>query len=127
MKNGFEILQEEMLKERAEALGHAGSSLSAALQKLREIASGIDCKLESFKNTLRLMPGDGDQPVSFRKEAIREINREIEKYNRAREYAELRYYYLIVIREASGFRRHKQVEKTYRIPSRMRYLAEKGF
>jgi hypothetical protein len=111
MKNGFEILQEEMLKERAEALGHAGSSLSAALQNLGEIASGIDCKLESFKNTLRLMPEDGEQPVSFKKEAIRKINREIEKYNRAREYAELRYYYLIVIREASGFRRHKQVEK----------------
>jgi predicted RNase H-like nuclease (RuvC/YqgF family) len=127
MKNGLEILQEEMLKERAETLGHAGNSLSAALRKLEKIASRIDCKLESFKNTLRLMSEDGEQPVSFRKEAIGELNREIEEYNRAREYAELRYYYLIVIREASGFCRHEQVEKTYRVPSRMRYLAEKEF
>jgi len=39
-----------------------------------------------------------------------------------KEYAQLRYYYLIVTREAMGFRRHKAVEDVYRIPPKRKYL-----
>ena len=55
-------------------------------------------------------------------EALAEINGEIRRYNRARAYAELRYYYLIVTREAMGIRRHKAVEEVYRIPPKKKYL-----
>ena len=122
LKNGFEKIQEEMLKERAEALGRAGDSLSAALQKLREIEKRIDCELESFKNTFRSRLWDDAESGCLREEIVKKINREIDIYNRAREYAKLRYYYLIVIREAVGFRRHKQVEEIYKIPPQKKHL-----
>jgi hypothetical protein len=51
-----------------------------------------------------------------------EINGEIRHYNSAREYAQLRYFYLIVTREAMGIRRHKTVEEAYKIPPKKKYL-----
>ena len=56
----------------------------------------------------------------------RELNREINKFNAAREHAKLRYYYLIVTREAMGFRRHASVEEAYRIPPRKKVDVEEG-
>jgi hypothetical protein len=53
-----------------------------------------------------------------------EINREISKYNGAREYALMRHYYLIVTREAMGIRRHHWVEQHYRIPPRRKHLQD---
>jgi hypothetical protein len=55
---------------------------------------------------------------------VKEINGEINKYNHAREYAKLRYYYLIVTREAMGMRRHHWVEEIYTIPPRKKYLRD---
>ena len=112
LKNGFEKTQEEIFKERAEALGRAGERLFAVLKELKEIEKNIDSKSESVQS-------NNDEV----KAAIREINREIDKYNRIREYAKLRYYYLIVIREAVGFRRHKHVEEIYRVPPQKRRLS----
>ena len=112
LKNGFDKTQEEIFKERAEALGRAGERLFAVLKELKEIEENIDSKSESVQS-------NNDEV----KAAVREINREIDRYNRAREYAKLRYYYLIVIREAVGFRRHKHVEEIYRIPPQKRHLS----
>ena len=123
LKNGFEKTQEELLKERAEVLGRAGDMLSAALRELTEIEKVIDYKLESFKNTFGSGLWYDAKSGCSREKAVREINEEIDGYNRAREYAKLRYYYLIVIREAVGFRRHKQVEEVYRIPPKRRHLS----
>ena len=53
-----------------------------------------------------------------------DINIEIERYNDAREYAKLRYFYLIVTREAMGFRRHTWVDEIYRIPPKKKPLKE---
>ncbi len=111
LKNGFEKTQEEILQERAEALGHAGERLFAVLKELEEIEKIIDSKAAFIRS--------GDDG---RETAVREINGEIDRYNRTREYAKLRYYYLIVIREAVGFRRHKQVEEIYGIPPQKRYM-----
>ena len=112
-KNGFEQTQEEILKERAEALGRAGESLSVALRELKVIEGKIDSRLESVR-----VHDNGKE------EAVGEINREVDRYNKAREYTKLRYYYLVVIREAVGFRRHKQVEEIYKIPPRKRHLLQ---
>jgi hypothetical protein len=113
LKNGFEKTQEEILKERAEALGRAGESLSAALRELQGMEERIDSGLESVR-----------VQDNLEEEIVGEINREVDRYNRAREYAKLRYYYLIVIREAVGFRRHKQVEEIYKIPPRKKHLLQ---
>jgi len=41
-----------------------------------------------------------------------------------RELAKLRFYYLIVTREALGLRRHQKVEEMYRIPPIKKYLQQ---
>jgi len=108
-KSAWEKTQEEILKERAEILGRAGEALAAALSEMERIDRVI---AESIR-VAGASPGV---------EALAEINGEIRRYNRAREYAQLRYYYLIVTREAMGFRRHKAVEDVYRIPPKRKYL-----
>lgn len=108
-KSAWEKTQEEILKERAEVLGRAGEALAAALSEVEKIDRLIN---ESVRMA-------GERPDL---ETLAEINGEIRRYNRAREYAELRYYYLIVTREAMGIRRHKAVEEVYRIPPKRKYL-----
>jgi hypothetical protein len=108
-QTAWEKTQEELLQERAEVLGRAGEALTAALADLTKIDRLIaECVRKA-----------GEHPES---ETLTEINGEIRRYNRAREYAQLRYYYLIVTREAMGFRRHKTVEEVYKIPPRKKYL-----
>ena len=108
-KSAWEKTQEELLKERAEILGRAGEALVVALSDLEKIGRSIS---EGIRKA-------GENPGA---EILTEINGEIRHYNRAREYAQLRYYYLIVTREAMGFRRHKTVEEVYRIPPKKKYL-----
>lgn len=112
-KSPDEILQEEFLQERAAVLGRAGDSMSKALEKLRN----IEQKIEACLNRLKEMETSSGKNGS-RHQMILEINREINKYNQAREYALLRYYYLIVTREAMGMRRHHWVEQQYPVPPR---------
>ena len=119
-KDPENILREEMLKERAEVLGRAGEKLAAAIEKMSVIERGIDERLKRFQSVARRYEQNGgdDKLVSMKKDIAGEINREIGKFNRAREYAKLRYYYLIVTREAMGMRRHHWVDEWYKIPPR---------
>ncbi|MGO9137660.1 MAG: hypothetical protein ACLP9S_10260 [Syntrophales bacterium] len=119
-KDPENILREEMLKERAEVLGRAGEKLAAAIDKMRIIEQGIDERLKHFHFMMEeYEEGGNDKKIaSLKQEMMAEINREIVKFNRAREYAKLRYYYLIVTREAMGMRRHHWVDEWYRIPPR---------
>jgi hypothetical protein len=112
-KSPDEILQEEFLQERAAVLGRAGDSMSKALEKLHN----IEQKIEACLNRLKEMESSSGKNGSCH-QMIHEINREINKYNQAREYALLRYYYLIVTREAMGMRRHHWVEQQYHVPPR---------
>lgn len=123
-KDPENILREEMLKERAEVLGRAGEKLAAAIEKMSTIERGIDERLKQFRFVANKGEenGDSDELVSMKKDIMGEINREIGKFNRAREYAKLRYYYLIVTREAMGMRRHHWVDEWYRIPPRKQHF-----
>lgn len=91
-------------------LGRAGEALSSALSVLNAIEARIN------ELAARESPGESAE------EAYRAVNREIKQFNRAREHAKVRYYYLIVTREAMGFRRHSTVEEAYRIPPRKKPL-----
>jgi hypothetical protein len=108
-KSAWEKTQEELLQERAEVLGRAGEALTAALSDLGKIDRSISASLREA----------GEQPDS---ESRTKINGQIRHYNRAREYAQLRLYYLLVTREAMGIRRHKTVEEVYKIPPKKKYL-----
>ncbi|HVO67967.1 MAG TPA: hypothetical protein VMT12_15930 [Syntrophales bacterium] len=124
-KDPENILREEMMKERAEVLGRAGEKLSAAIEKVRIIEQGIEERLKSYRSIVE-KSGEvyNDGLVSLRQKTVKEINGEIGRFNHAREYAKLRYYYLIVTREAMGLRRHHWVEESYRIPPRKKYLRD---
>jgi hypothetical protein len=125
-KSPENILQEELLQERAAVLGRAGDSVSSALETLRRIEVGLERSLGRLEDIdRRLSRGiDAGGLGRLRRQVLTEINREIGKYNRAREQALLRHYYLIVTREAMGLRRHHWVEQHYRVPPRKRPLQD---
>jgi hypothetical protein len=126
-KSPEDLLQEEFLQERAAVLGRAGDSVSRALEKLRGIENSLEERLNRFKEFEQLISQDGKSVRNLgglRRQMMIEINREISKYNGAREYALMRHYYLIVTREAMGIRRHHWVEQHYRIPPRKKHLQD---
>lgn len=129
-KDSAEKTDLEILQERAEVLGRAGEKLSAALQQLNVIEEVIAAKVQSVHETRERMTTCGDRGEGGKgvlKEALRDINREIRRYNEAREYAKLRFYYLIVTREAMGFRRNKAVEEQYPIPPKKTPLKRRSW
>jgi hypothetical protein len=125
-KDPESILRDEMLKERAEVLGRAGEKLATAIEKMSVIERGIDQRMKHFCFVSKKCEENGDdgEIVSVKMHVMAEINREIGKFNRAREYAKLRYYYLIVTREAMGMRRHHWVDECYKIPPKKTHLRE---
>ncbi len=125
-KDPENILREEMMKERAEVLGRAGEKLAAAIEKMRIIEQVIEERLKSYRSIVEKSEDgyDDGKLASRRQKIFKEINGEIGKFNHAREHAKLRYYYLIVTREAMGMRRHHWVEESYSIPPRKKYLRD---
>jgi hypothetical protein len=126
-KSPEDFLQEEFLQEKAAVLGRAGDSVSRALEKLRGIENSLEERLNRAKELEQLISQDGKSVGNLRglrRQMMLEINREISKYNGAREYALMRHYYLIVTREAMGIRRHHWVEQHYRIPPRRKHLQD---
>ncbi len=115
-KNGFEKTLEEIFRERADVLYRTGEALSDALRKVNSIAKIIDDNQEKLKTFIEMEESGDIKSISI------EIDREISRYNKAREYAALRYHYLIITREAMGFRRHTWVEEIYRIPPKRKQL-----
>ncbi len=125
-KNLEDILREEFLQERAAVLGRAGDKLSHALEKLFGIEKSIEERFVYFHQIIercRAQHNDSSL-ISLRRQVLKDINVEIGRFNRAREYAKLRYYYLIVTREAMGIRRHHWIEDVYRIPPRKKHLQD---
>jgi Na+/phosphate symporter len=112
------VLQEELLKERAEVLSRAGERLAAALEKVHAVGGRIENMLADLNQTGK------ERGPRLNREAIDAVNREIKTYNTARDHAKLRYYYMIVTREAMGMRRHHWVDKFYQIPPKKKYLRE---
>lgn len=112
------VLQEELLKERAEVLSRAGERLAAALENVHAIGSRVEGMLADLNQTAK------ERGLRLSREAVDAVNREIKTYNTARDHAKLRYYYMIVTREALGMRRHHWVDKFYQIPPKKKYLRE---
>jgi hypothetical protein len=126
-KSPEDFLQEEFLQERAAVLGRAGDSVSSALENLWGIENSLDERLRRLRELEQLISQDGKSVRNsggLRRQMMIEINREISKFNGAREYALMRHYYLIVTREAMGIRRHHWVEQHYRIPPRKKHLQD---
>ncbi|OPY12224.1 MAG: hypothetical protein A4E70_00120 [Syntrophus sp. PtaU1.Bin005] len=119
------VLQEELLREKAEVLSRAGERVSSILQQLQDME-------EDIEGSLRFLTGDcseGSVNVALSPDAvmpeplmIEKINEKILQFNALREEAKLRYHYLIITREALGMRKHHWVEAIYKIPARKGYM-----
>ena len=122
-----DILQDEMLRERAAVLARAGEQLADALKKLDKIDSEIAAGMAAWRRVAG--NGGSDAPAGDdddRRRLMGELNGKIGLYNRQREQVRTRYYYLIVTREALGIIHHQRLEEIYRIPPPKRLLPEKG-
>jgi len=108
IQTGFEKTEEELLQERAEVLRHAGCALQDALQVLHEIGRDIEAGCDTLKRCT------GSPAKGLREE----IGEQVGRFNEQRAYAKLRYYYLVVIREALGLRNHAWIEEIYTIPAK---------
>jgi hypothetical protein len=123
-KSPEELLQEELLREKAEVLGCAGDKVSEAINSLLKSEKKIEKHLLHLSSLSRKTDINDILKYSLQKKLVGKINQEIEKYNQMREHAELRYYYLIVIREAMGLRRHHRLDEFYKVPPKKRYVKD---
>lgn len=119
-----EILKEEFLKERAVVLGRTGESVAKAVVKLQQMAKIIEENHQYMKSLEDRLGGDPDHDnlKKAKGKALKDINKMILQYNRLCDHAQLRYYYLIVTREAMGLRSHHRLEEFYRIPPKKKQL-----
>lgn len=121
-----EIFKEEFLKEKAVVLGRTGESVAKAIVKLQQMAQDIEKNHQYMKSMEDRRDGDSSHSglKKEKEKALKDINRMILQYNRLWDQAQLRYYYLIVTREAMGLRSHHRVEEIYRIPPKKKQLRE---
>lgn len=119
-----EILKEEFLKERAVVLGRTGESVAKAIVKLQRMAQVIEENHQDMRSLEDRLCGDPNHNdlKKAKEKALKDINKMILQYNRLWDHAQLRYYYLIVTREAMGLRSNHRVEEFYRIPPKKKQL-----
>ena len=120
-----DILREEFLKERAVVLGRTGESVARAIARLQHLAQIIENRHQELRRLDREPDGatECDELRTAKESAVNDINSKIAQYNRLWDHAQLRYYYLIVTREAMGLRSHHRVEEIYRIPPKKKKLS----
>lgn len=113
-EENHDTLCEELLRERAAVLSRAGMAVEDALDELARLDCEIQIKNEQLKSLqpYKQIPDD----LNNQQALIEEINGSIDQFNKVLKKAELKYYYLIVTREALGLRRHDRVCEIYSIP-----------
>jgi hypothetical protein len=95
----------DIMKEKAETLGRTGARLDESLRRLRTLEQHISS-----------MKKQGNSSS--------EINDLIREFNETRTHAFQCLHYLIIQREAMGFRRHANVQRMYKIPAKKRALPD---
>lgn len=102
----------DIVKEMAESLGSSGLRLEELLEKTTE-ARGLAVRmLACYQGAL----------VNCGKPDIACVNDTIREYNALVEKAEDALRWLLIQREACGFRRHRDVHVHYPIPPKMGFL-----
>lgn len=105
-KCGFETVESEIRKEKAEALGRAGERLERALSELEACRQKFFVLLAAAGESVR----DGEERFS------RVVEDNLAEYFRLCEQARELRHWLIVQREAVGLWRHEDVERQYPLP-----------
>lgn len=124
-----DIIQDEVLRERAAVLARAGEQLEDAFAQLRKIEARLaELTAPGLRGADEAVPIPGTAPsrgVHPSRTLVAQINQEIGAYNRQREAVRTRLYYLIVTREAMGLIHHQRLEEIYRLPARKHCLPER--
>jgi hypothetical protein len=109
-------LIEELLREKAAVLTRAGFAVDEVIGQLKK----IDREIEEKMSLLNSCEADKRSAEASRKKQLicDEINFNIDQFNALHQKAHLKYYYLIVTREALGLRRHEMIREIYRIPEK---------
>ncbi|MGC8657469.1 MAG: hypothetical protein ACP5U1_00175 [Desulfomonilaceae bacterium] len=104
--------QVDFIKEMAEGLGCTGLLLDSILEKIRLAKIKADDMIEEY----RAHPADASTTFLDR------LNKNIVEYNSLVDKAEDTLRWLLIQREACGFRTHKNVNLHYPIPSKIKLL-----
>ena len=123
-KSSAEALQEEFSRERVDVLASAGNSVLTAIEAMVAKSRLITARRLAVSE-LPVKPGRKPADEGARRRRIRaetELDNAIAEYNDLREQARLRYYYLLVTREAMGLRDHRWIEALYRVPDKIKPL-----
>jgi hypothetical protein len=119
-EENHDLLCEEFLKERAAVLGHAGMAVEDALAELTKLDDEIQIKNEQLQ--LLKIEEYSHYNLNEQKILVEEINVSIDQFNVVRKKAQLKYYYLVVTREALGLRRHDRIQEIYVIPEKKKKI-----
>lgn len=107
-------IRAEIEREKAEALGLAGARLAEAIKALRFLRDEVEA-LEGARATPADLP-DPDKAAARRRAEYAALRREAQRYH----------HYLIVQREAMGFRKHGDVDRLYPVPGPLRAPRAEG-
>ncbi|MBI5250480.1 MAG: hypothetical protein HY912_13385 [Desulfomonile tiedjei] len=102
----------DIVKEMAEALGSQGLKLEELIEKAHSTLATVNRLLEDYR--------DGSQPG---KPDLDEVNRHIREFNVLVERSEDALRWLLIQREACGFRTHRNVNVFYPIPRKIKLLS----
>jgi hypothetical protein len=94
-REGFEKLEQEIVKEKAAALGRAGERLETALAEARALGLALDAEADPQRRSERLR-----------------------EYEAARRRAATARTMLVIQREAIGLRWHRDVDREFPEPPR---------
>jgi hypothetical protein len=95
----------DIMKEKAEALGRVGGRLDESLRRIAILEQRIT-----------MLEREGRM--------AREVNVLMREFNQVRQRALQYLHFLIIQREAIGFRRHEDVRGMYQIPPKKRFISE---
>lgn len=104
-------LDADLIKEMAEGLGSQGLRVEEILLKINELQSRLE-----------LTGVDGDGPNGSGTRGLSSVNDIIREHNLLIEKAEDALRWLLIQREACGFRTHRNVTSHYPIPDKIRLL-----
>jgi len=104
----------DIIKEMAEGLGSSGLKVEDLLEKVADARERVTRLLQ-----LRESPDNDSQSTD-----ISIINDSIKEYNSLVDQAEAALRWLLIQREACGFRTHRNVSRHYPVPPKIRLLTE---
>ena len=102
----------DLVKEMAEALGSTGLRLEEILEEVQAAGNVVDELLNGYPTRV-----DGAKGI-----AVSRVNEEIRRYNKLVDKAEDARRWLLIQREACGFRVHRDVDLYYPVPAKIKLI-----